>query len=91
MSKGSGRRQNRDDKAYSDNWDRIFGNAQKSIDRANEELLKPAPAWQQKIAGVLHPVDNKPIKSIEPTPRCAEPFCSCEEGVCQIFTRGELA
>ena len=25
MSKGSGRRENSDDKAYAENWDRIFG------------------------------------------------------------------
>jgi hypothetical protein len=37
MGKGSGRRQNRDDKAYADNWDRIFGKS-----RNVEDILFPA-------------------------------------------------
>lgn len=70
MGKGSGRRQNRDDKAYSDNWDRIFGKS-------------------KNVEDILFPADSKPIKAIDPTPRCAEPFCSCEEGRCEARTKFE--
>ncbi len=70
MGKGSGRRQNRDDKAYSDNWDRIFGKS-------------------RNVEDILFPANSKPIKAIEPTQRCAEPFCSCEEGMCEARTKFE--
>lgn len=38
MSKGSAPRKQRDDKAYADNWDRIFGKQAKS-ERALDEMI----------------------------------------------------
>ena len=51
--KGSGRRTNRDDKAYSDNWDKIFGKKDIKVrkttpDHGNTQVHKDKSKYDRK-------------------------------------------